>query len=72
MPRYVCRCQRAPAVPQVRYHEGTFTALRAAGAPAEGPAYQDADTAAAALMAVAPVGVTHYRLEQLRLQRERP
>ncbi|KAL4446807.1 hypothetical protein ABPG77_008051 [Micractinium sp. CCAP 211/92] len=52
---------------EVRYHEGTFTDLRAAGAPAEGPAYADADTAAAALMAVAPVGVAHYRQEQLLL-----
>lgn len=33
--RLLCR-------PQVRYHEGTFTDLRAAGAPAEGPAYADA------------------------------
>lgn len=108
---------------QVKYHEGTFEALRAAGAPAEGPAYADAgeqikccsasgvrvvcqahlllrlvagpamllahlptvqapgsegcihllaalppaDTAAQALMAAAPVGVTHYRLERLQL-----
>jgi hypothetical protein len=27
---------------QVRHHEGTFADLRAAGAPAEGPAYADA------------------------------
>lgn len=30
------------ALLQVKYHEGTFEALRAAGAPAEGPAYADA------------------------------
>lgn len=52
---------------QVRHHEGTFAELRAAGAPGEGPAYADADTAAQALMAAAPVGVTHYRLERLVL-----
>ena len=99
---------------QVRYHEGKFADLRAAGAPAEGPAYADpgapapaaarlrqppspallagvasirhglswgaltlsclpaclpacADSASAALMAVAPVGVTHYRMEQMRV-----
>ncbi|KAL4434081.1 hypothetical protein ABPG75_000522 [Micractinium tetrahymenae] len=52
---------------EVRHHEGTFADLRAAGAPAEGPAYADADTASAALMAVAPLGVTHYRQEQLLL-----
>lgn len=57
----------AKVLREVRYHEGTFSDLRAAGAPAEGPAYADADTASAALMAVAPVGVSHYRLEQLRL-----
>lgn len=113
----------------MKHHEGTFEALRAAGAPAEGPAYADAgavlsvllvadgpscgtvwaerracrvysldlinlsyctqttrthrtrfanckplllptrsaDTAAQALMAVAPVGVAHYRLERLQL-----
>lgn len=56
-----------PVLREVRFHEGTFRALRTAGAPAEGPAYADADSAAAALMAVAPVGVTHYRLEQLQL-----
>ncbi|KAL4856069.1 TIP41-like protein [Chlorella vulgaris] len=52
---------------EVRHHEGTFADLRKAGAPAEGPAYADPDTAAAALMAVAPIGVTQYRIEQLCL-----
>lgn len=88
---------------EVRQHEGTFEQLRAAGAPAEGPAYADAggwvgwaglqkafgtlrvqssaspghprpparppaDAAAAALMAVAPVGVARYSLEKLELR----
>ncbi|PSC73022.1 TIP41 isoform X1 [Micractinium conductrix] len=70
--RVFCRFDAPPAAAarllrEVRHHEGTFAALRAAGAPAEGPAYSDPDTAAAALMAVAPVGVSHYRMERLSL-----
>lgn len=34
-----------PNQAQVKHHEGTFAALRAAGAPAEGPAYADAGAA---------------------------
>lgn len=48
-------------------HEGTFAELQAGGAPPEGPAYADGDAAAAALMAVAPVGVTRYRCDRLVL-----
>ena len=53
---------------QVKHHEGTFAELRAGGAPPEGPAYADGDSAAAALMAAAPVGVTLYRNDKLVLQ----
>lgn len=52
---------------QVKHSEGTFAELRAGGAPPEGPAYADGDTAASALAAVAPVGVTLFTLERLQL-----
>lgn len=70
--RLFCQFDSEPAsaptvLREVRHHEGTFADLRKAGAPAEGPAYADPDTAAAALMAVAPIGVTQYRIEQLCL-----
>lgn len=45
--------------------EGNLSDLAAAGAPGGGPAYADADTAAAALAAVAPVGVTEFWTEEL-------
>jgi type 2A phosphatase activator TIP41 len=51
-------------VREVRHQEGTFEELRRGGAPPQGPAYADADAAAMALMAVAPVGVTKYALER--------
>ena len=41
--------------------------LAAGGAPPEGPAYADAESAALALLAVAPVGVTRYTTEMLVL-----
>lgn len=36
-----CLALLPPRLPQVRHHQGTFAELRAAGAPAEGPAYAD-------------------------------
>ena len=63
------RHQATTATPslQVKHHEGSFAELRAGGAPAEGPVYVDADAAAAALMAAAPVGVKLYRTDKLVL-----
>lgn len=52
---------------QIKYHEGSFAELSAGGAPPEGPAYADAESAALALLAVAPVGVTRYGTEMLML-----
>jgi len=59
--------QHAEVLREVRHHEGTFQELMQGGAPPEGPAYADADAAATALQAVAPVGVTFYSMEQLEL-----
>jgi type 2A phosphatase activator TIP41 len=70
--RYFCKFDRdggGQAVPEVvketRHVEGTFEELRAAGAPPEGPAYTDSDSASAALMAAAPVGVVKFTVEKL-------
>lgn len=58
---------RNPSLLQITHHGGTFKELRAAGAPPEGPVYRDPDLAASALGAVAPIGVTLHRREQLPL-----
>jgi TIP41-like family len=50
---------------EVKHQEGTFEELKKSGAPPEGPAYTDGDTAAVALAAVAPIGLTKYVLEKL-------
>jgi len=55
----------AVVLEEVRHHEGTFEDLVAEGAPAEGAAYADADAAALALQAAAPVGVTQYSMKKL-------
>ncbi|KAG2427198.1 hypothetical protein HXX76_010916 [Chlamydomonas incerta] len=52
---------------EVRYCEGRFKDLRASGAPDEGPAYQDADSAAQVFQAVAPVGLKQMQLRKLLL-----
>jgi type 2A phosphatase activator TIP41 len=52
---------------ETKHAEGTFKALRAAGAPDVGPAYADADAASQALQAVAPVGVTAFKTDKLLL-----
>ncbi|CAK0787812.1 hypothetical protein CVIRNUC_011034 [Coccomyxa viridis] len=51
---------------EVRRSEGTFAQLHSAGAPPDGPAYQDADSTALALQAAAPIGVTHFSTEHLQ------
>eukprot|EP00887_Chlorella_sp_A99_P003428 scaffold7.g3428.t1 len=65
--RVCVRLREARLFCQVKHHEGSFAALRAAGALAEGPAYADAGAAGAALMAAAPVGVAAFRTERLVL-----
>ncbi|KAK9807419.1 hypothetical protein WJX73_003755 [Symbiochloris irregularis] len=50
---------------EIRRSEGTFAELRRDGAPAEGPAYADADVASEALQAVAPTGVSLFQIEKL-------
>lgn len=52
---------------EIKHHEGTFDALRNAGAPPEGPAYSDADSASVALMAIAPIGLQKYEMKKLHL-----
>lgn len=52
---------------EVKHCEGTFQELRKAGAPPEGSAYGDADTAAQVFVAIAPVGLKHLSLSRLRL-----
>jgi len=52
---------------EVKFQEGTFEELKKAGAPPEGPVYADGDTAAVALAAVAPIGLTKYVMEKLSL-----
>ncbi|KAK9867955.1 hypothetical protein WJX84_002593 [Apatococcus fuscideae] len=52
---------------ETTHSEGTFAELQAAGAPPEGPAYADADSAAAALQAVAPIGLKLLQIEKLLL-----
>ncbi|KAL3153289.1 hypothetical protein ABBQ38_011634 [Trebouxia sp. C0009 RCD-2024] len=54
-----------PIIKEIRYSEGTFEELSAAGAPPDGAAYENADSAAMALQAVAPIGVKHLRAEKL-------
>jgi type 2A phosphatase activator TIP41 len=54
---------------EIKYQEGSFSELKAGGAPSEGPAYVDGDAAAVALMAVAPVGVKKYEMETLEFGR---
>ncbi|EIE23570.1 TIP41-domain-containing protein [Coccomyxa subellipsoidea C-169] len=69
--RYMADFRAGPGQPQVtrevRCCEGTFNALHAAGAPPDGPAYKDADSASTALQAAAPIGVTEFRTEKLQL-----
>jgi type 2A phosphatase activator TIP41 len=68
--RLFCRLDGAAAeggvvvLREVRRQEGTFAELAAGGAPPAGPAYADAEAAAVALAAVAPVGVARYALER--------
>ena len=50
---------------EVKFQEGTFEELKKAGSPPEGPVYSDGDTAAVALAAVAPIGLTKYVMEKL-------
>ncbi len=52
---------------EVKFQEGKFEELKKSGAPPEGPAYSDGDTAAVAMAAVAPIGLTKYVMEKLSL-----
>ncbi len=52
---------------EVKFQEGTFEELKKSGAPPEGPSYSDGDTAAIAMAAVAPIGLTKYVMEKMIL-----
>lgn len=54
-----------PIIREVKFSEGTFGELAKAGAPSDGAAYEDADSTAIALQAVAPIGLKHLRLDKL-------
>lgn len=59
-----------PVIREVKYSEGTFEELSQAGAPPDGAAYEDADSAAMALQAVAPVGLKHLQSDKLVLKQK--
>jgi type 2A phosphatase activator TIP41 len=68
--RLFCRFDRpelaGTLLREVKHHEGLFEELVRGGAPPEGSgAYRDAESAAAALQAVMPVGVKVFRVERL-------
>ena len=73
--RYFCRfadfCTSSgdKAMPKIlretKHQEGTFNELRRGGAPIEGPAYGDADSASVALSAVSPIGLVKYEMCRL-------
>ncbi|KAG2427199.1 hypothetical protein HXX76_010917 [Chlamydomonas incerta] len=65
--RHDMRSKALEVLQEVRYCEGGFKDLRASGAPDEGPAYQDADSAAQVFQAVAPVGLKQMQLRKLLL-----
>ncbi|GAX85526.1 hypothetical protein CEUSTIGMA_g12942.t1 [Chlamydomonas eustigma] len=54
-------------IKEVKCSEGTFQELRAAGAPDDGPAYADADSASSVFQAVAPIGLKLFKLEKLQV-----
>lgn len=54
-----------PVIREIKYSEGTFEELSKAGAPADGAAYENADSAAMALQAVAPIGLKHLQSDKL-------
>lgn len=62
--RLFCDFAKKPSVVvrEVAWKEGTFEALRAAGAPGEGPAYADPDKAVETLKSVDPVASVRYEV----------
>ncbi|KAK9805140.1 hypothetical protein WJX72_001527 [[Myrmecia] bisecta] len=72
--RIFCDFKAPPATAlvtrEIRHCEGTFEELKAAGAPGDGAAYADADSASLALQAVAPAGVTQFSTEKLVLRKQ--
>lgn len=70
--RYFCKLEGPDSgrsiLREVKHVEGTFEELRAAGAPGEGPAYAEADSAGAALAAAAPVGLKLMTLHKAQLE----
>lgn len=70
-PLHPCRHDRPNEPPYVlrelKHAEGRFEELRAKGAPGEGPAWADGDTASQAFSAAAPVGHVLVKLEKLVL-----
>lgn len=50
---------------EVKHCEGSFKTLRSCGAPGDGPAYADADTAGQVFASVAPIGQKLFELHKL-------
>uniref|UniRef100_A0A7S0RYW5 TIP41-like protein n=1 Tax=Chlamydomonas leiostraca TaxID=1034604 RepID=A0A7S0RYW5_9CHLO len=69
--RLFCRTDSAEArsriIREVKWCEGEFGTLRAAGAPGDGPAYADGDAASGVFQAVAPTGLKHFALSKLTM-----
>lgn len=68
-PSLPCRRFDAPGTVlcETKHLEGSYAELHAAGAPAGGRAFEDAESAAAVFNAVAPVGTVRFELQHMQL-----